>query len=34
MDVKPLQFLNAKLPILITEFGIVMEVRPLQVSNA
>ena len=33
-EVKPLQPLNALLPIEVTLFGIVTEVKPLQPENA
>ena len=33
-EVKPVQFLNAALPMLVTVSGIVIEVKPLQPWNA
>lgn len=33
-DVSPVQSLNARLPISVTEFGIVTEVKPVHCSNA
>ena len=32
--VRPVQYLNASLPMLVTELGISMLVRPLQPANA
>ncbi len=34
IEVRPLQFLNAKLPIVVTLFGMVMEDSPVQPFNA
>jgi len=34
MEVKPVQFEKAQLPIKVTELGIVTEVKPLQLANA